>query len=445
MLSVRKDVRAVRERDGPLRALLDEQDREPTVADRRERLEDDVDDARRQAERGLVEQQHLGVRDERPRDRELLLLAARERAGLAAEGLLARPGRARRRAARSSSMPSRAAPACETQLEVFLDGQVREDPPSLRHECDAAPRDVLGPLARRPTRPLTRTSPRVGRTAPMIACSVDDLPAPFGPIRPTISPRSTSRERPRTARDRTVAYLEVLDGQQRDAQLARPRRGRRSRRDRPRRRRGWRGSPPGVPSASDASLVEHVDPIADPHDQRHVVVDQQDAGFVLVTQRRAPPPRSSGTSASGKPAAGSSSRTKRGLRRKRARDAEPPLVALRERVGAAPRPARRARASRAARLPAPAPRAAPRRRRARPPRRSRARRASGMRGCAGRSAPARAGPGGSGSSRVTSRPSSSTAPGRRTVEAAEDVHERRLAGAVRADQPDDLCRGRARV
>ena len=33
----------------------------------------------------------------------------------------------------------------------------------------------------------------------MIACSVDDFPAPFGPIRPTISPGFTSSDRPRTA------------------------------------------------------------------------------------------------------------------------------------------------------------------------------------------------------------------------------------------------------
>ena len=69
-------------RDRPLRALLDEQHREPAVLDRGERVEDDVDDARREAERRLVEQQHVGLGDERPRDRELLLLAAGERARL---------------------------------------------------------------------------------------------------------------------------------------------------------------------------------------------------------------------------------------------------------------------------------------------------------------------------------------------------------------------------
>ena len=47
----------------------------------RERLEDDVDDLRREAERRLVEEEEVRPRDERARDRELLLLAAGERAG----------------------------------------------------------------------------------------------------------------------------------------------------------------------------------------------------------------------------------------------------------------------------------------------------------------------------------------------------------------------------
>ena len=47
--------------------------------------------------------------------------------------------------------------------------------------------------------PATRTSPAATGTSPMIAWSVDDLPAPFGPIRPTISPGATSNDTPRTA------------------------------------------------------------------------------------------------------------------------------------------------------------------------------------------------------------------------------------------------------
>ena len=47
--------------------------------------------------------------------------------------------------------------------------------------------------------PASRTSPADVGTTPMIACSVVDLPAPFGPIRPTSSALPTSRLRPRTA------------------------------------------------------------------------------------------------------------------------------------------------------------------------------------------------------------------------------------------------------
>ncbi len=48
-------------------------------------------------------------------------------------------------------------------------------------------------------RPSSTTSPRCGATMPMIASSVEDFPAPFGPTRPTTSPFPTSRLIPRTA------------------------------------------------------------------------------------------------------------------------------------------------------------------------------------------------------------------------------------------------------
>ena len=87
-LAVGHQVRAVGERHGALRALLDEQHGDAALADLGERLEDHVDDLRREAERGLVEQQDVGPGDERARDRELLLLAAREHAGAPAPELL---------------------------------------------------------------------------------------------------------------------------------------------------------------------------------------------------------------------------------------------------------------------------------------------------------------------------------------------------------------------
>ncbi len=47
--------------------------------------------------------------------------------------------------------------------------------------------------------PARRMSPDLGRTRPVIACRVVDLPAPFGPISPTISPFPTVRSSFRTA------------------------------------------------------------------------------------------------------------------------------------------------------------------------------------------------------------------------------------------------------
>ena len=146
----------------------------------------------------------------------------------------------------------------------------------------------------------------------------------------------------------------------------------------------------------------------------------------------------SGTSASGSPAAGSSISTKAGsVARARAtprRRSSPCARAPAGPVGIGGR----GRARRAARPPAAGPRAAPLRR---PERRSRRSRGRGSerkeRLCWNvRASPAR--PRRWALQRVTSRPSSSTVPGCGEVEAREHVDERRLAGAVRADQADHL-------
>ena len=50
-----------------------------------------------------------------------------------------------------------------------------------------------------PIRPFTSRAPRVGRTVPQISCSSVDLPDPFRPIRPTVSPARTERSTSRTA------------------------------------------------------------------------------------------------------------------------------------------------------------------------------------------------------------------------------------------------------
>ena len=116
------------------------------VADRGERVEDDVDDARREPERRLVEEQHVGLRDQRAGDRELLLLAAGERARVRRAEL------ARRREERVGALERGGgaglrAPAGEAEPEVLLDGELAEDAPSFRDERDPASRDVFGRAA----------------------------------------------------------------------------------------------------------------------------------------------------------------------------------------------------------------------------------------------------------------------------------------------------------
>ena len=183
-------------------------------------------------------------------------------------------------------------------------------------------------------------------------------------------------------------------------------------------------------------LVEHVDPVAHVHDQSHVVVDQQHARAVLVADR-ADDRRERGHLRLGKPRRRLVHQHEARLGRERARHAEPPLVALRERrrrrvgvggeaeqvqqlAGALRRTARRdadaerrhlhvladgQRAERAAVL-----------ERAREP------------------VPAAA----------VRRPARDVASlqldraGGRPVEAAEQIDERRLARSVRPDQTDDL-------
>ena len=148
-LAVGEHVGVVGEGDGSLCTLLDEKDCEARVPDLRERLEDDVDDLRRQPQRRLVEQQHRGIGGERSPDRQLLLLAARQRARVARAELvqdrkeLIRAGQA----VAVAPLP----PAGETEAQVLRDRELAEDAAALGHERDPAPGHVLRPpLQERP-------------------------------------------------------------------------------------------------------------------------------------------------------------------------------------------------------------------------------------------------------------------------------------------------------
>src|ERR1700704_6256584 len=123
-------------------------------------------------------------------------------------------------------------------------------------------------LRPRSERPCTRTSPAAGPTTPITACRVEDLPAPFGPTSPTISPAPTSRSMPRTAG--TPAYRTSsasTTSAASDIAPAAAEVGIRYVDVLPDLFRGTLGE--------RSPLVEHVDPVAHVEDQRDVVVDQE--------------------------------------------------------------------------------------------------------------------------------------------------------------------------
>ena len=79
------------------------------------------------------------------------------------------------------------------------------------------------------------------------------------------------------------------------------------------------------------ALVEHADAIADLHDQRHVVVDQEDAGLVLAPDR-AHHRREVGHLRLRQPGGGLVEQQEPRLGRESPGDSEPPLVAVAEGV-----------------------------------------------------------------------------------------------------------------
>src|SRR6266446_9872197 len=79
--------RAVRVLERAAHILLDHQDGGARVRESAQQLEHFLADLRRQADRGLVDQEDARLEQERAADLELLLLAAGERRGLAAEAL----------------------------------------------------------------------------------------------------------------------------------------------------------------------------------------------------------------------------------------------------------------------------------------------------------------------------------------------------------------------
>ena len=178
--------------------LLDQEHRQPLRAvELLDRAEDLFDDQRREAERGLVEQQQLGP-----------ATSARGRSPASAAR---RPTACRRAAARA---PSGAGTACRrgevlvemreivdrgAHLQVFVDRHAREDAPPLRRLRDRHARDDVR-RQRRDVLAGEGDGARAGSAAmPKIVIIVVDLPAPLAPISVTISPSLTSMSTPFSA------------------------------------------------------------------------------------------------------------------------------------------------------------------------------------------------------------------------------------------------------
>src|SRR5919109_3560193 len=137
-------VRAVAARERLVDVLLDEQDRHPLlVAEADDQLEDEPDELRREAERRLVEEQELRPGHERPRDRELLLLAAGER-GRRQPQALAQDGEELEQPLAAAVVAAVPPGRGRADPQVLGHREPGEDPPALGREADAAADDLLG-------------------------------------------------------------------------------------------------------------------------------------------------------------------------------------------------------------------------------------------------------------------------------------------------------------
>ena len=151
----------------------------------------------------LVEQQHARAADHRLRDPEPLLHALRHRRRRAAPSASARPTALEQPLALGGAAVRRprGAGACRAAR-----------PRSASRGSGTARRGSRArgaPPASRPARRAIVAAPAVGRTSPQAIFTSVDLPAPFGPSRPTSSPSPTSRLTPLRALDRPVGLVKV--------------------------------------------------------------------------------------------------------------------------------------------------------------------------------------------------------------------------------------------
>ena len=122
--------------------LLDEEHRQAfRLVELGDDVEDLLDDQRREAERRLVEQQQPRPAHQRARDRQHLLLAARQRAAALRRAFL--EAREHREDAFEILVEMREVVDRRAHLQILEHGHAREDAPSFRRLRDRQPRDLM--------------------------------------------------------------------------------------------------------------------------------------------------------------------------------------------------------------------------------------------------------------------------------------------------------------
>ena len=132
--------------EGHMGELLDQEDADAGGRDGLQRRHEALDDNRRQPERELVDEQDRGMRDERLREHDHLLLASREQAPRDGPPLL----ELGKQLERVCDAPLRvvAAQRVGRDAKVVLDRQLGQKPPSLGDDRDAGAAHLLGAMPR---------------------------------------------------------------------------------------------------------------------------------------------------------------------------------------------------------------------------------------------------------------------------------------------------------
>ena len=125
------------------RVLLDQEDRRSGLGDLRDGGENVLHEARRDAERRLVEKEHRGTCHERAADGEHLLLAARQRASFLAHALT-EPREELHDVLDRLFDALRVLVVVGAEVEVLAHREVRKDGAPFRNEANAEIDDRLG-------------------------------------------------------------------------------------------------------------------------------------------------------------------------------------------------------------------------------------------------------------------------------------------------------------